>query len=221
MGTVDPSSFVPNPIPAELLGQRFGMLTVVGDASEGQRYQMARCLCDCGRVTVIRKSRLYERAGKQIACGCLRGRHTKHMECHTKLYRVWDSMVRRCHSTGHRAYVNYGARGIKVCKEWRDYRAFRDWARGSGYQEGLTIDRINNDWGYEPDNCRWATRKQQQNNRRCCVYIEHGGQRLTLTEWGEVLGIPRHNVQKHLETLDGSRRDASATANTTGTGHQN
>lgn len=202
MGTVDPFSFVPNSIPVELLGQRFGMLTVVSDASEGQRYQMARCLCDCGRVTVIRKSRLYERAGKQIACGCLRGRHTKHADSNSKLYRVWDAMVRRCHNQSHRAFPNYGGRGIAVCQEWRDYREFMAWAHDSGYREGLTIDRIDNNRGYEPGNCQWATRKQQQNNRRCCVYIEHAGQRLTLTQWSELLWIPRHTVRKHFEGID-------------------
>lgn len=205
MGTAVPSSFVPNPIPAELLGQRFGMLTVVGDASQGQRYQMARCLCDCGRVTVIRKSRLFERAGKQMACGCLRGRHTKHADSNSKLYRVWDSMVRRCHNPNHRAFPSYGGRGVTVCQEWRDYRGFMTWAQDSGYQEGLTIDRIDNDGSYEPSNCRWATRKEQQNNRRCCVYIEHDGRRLTVTQWSELLGIPRHTVRKYFEHLNGQR----------------
>lgn len=202
IGTSSQSCFVPNPIPSELIGQRFGMLTVVGDASQGHRYQMVRCRCDCGRLTVIRKTRLRERRDAKLACGCLRGRHTKHSECHTKLYRVWDSMVRRCHNPRHRAFLSYGGRGIGVCQQWRDYRNFRDWANDNGYKEGLTIDRIDNDRGYEPDNCRWATRKQQQNNRRCCVFIEHNGQRLTLTQWSELLRIPRHNVRKHFELLN-------------------
>ena len=199
MGAVTPSPFVPNPIPAELIGQRFGLLTVVADASAGQRNQMVRCQCDCGKVTVIRKSRLFERPGRQLGCGCLRGRHTKHSDCHSKLYRVWDAMVRRCHNPNHRAFASYGARGIQVCAQWRDYRSFKAWADTSGYAEGLTIDRIDNDNGYAPSNCRWATRKQQQNNRRCCVYLDHDGQRLTLTQWSELLGVPRHTVRKHIE----------------------
>ncbi len=205
MGTATPSSFVPNPIPAELIGQRFGLLTVVADASAGHRYQMARCKCDCGKVTVIRKNRLFERTGRQLGCGCLRGRHTKHSDSNSKLYRVWDSMVRRCHNPNHRAFANYGGRGIRVCEEWRDYRNFKAWANTSGYAQGLTIDRIDNDNGYAPGNCRWATRKQQQNNRRCCVYVEHDGRRLTLTEWSEVLGVPRQNVRKHLEAMNGGQ----------------
>lgn len=92
-----------------------------------------------------------------------------------------------------------------VCQEWRDYRGFMAWAQYSGYQEGLTIDRIDNDGNYEPSNCRWATRKEQQNNRRCCVYIEHEGQRLTLTQWSDLLGIPRHTVRKHFELLNGGQ----------------
>ena len=203
MGTVTPFSFVPNPIPAELIGQRFGLLTVVADASAGHRYQMARCQCDCGNFTVIRKNRLFERTGKQLGCGCLRGRHIKHSDSNSKLYRVWDSMVRRCHNSNHRAFASYGGRGILVCEEWRDYRNFKAWADTSGYAQGLTIDRINNNNGYDLENCRWATRKQQANNRRCCVYVEHDGQRLTLTEWSETLGVSRKTVRKHLEAMNG------------------
>lgn len=114
-------------------------------------------------------------------------------------------MVRRCHNPNHKAYHNYGARGIRVCAEWRDYRGFKAWAYTNGYAEGLTIDRIDNDDDYCSQNCRWATRKQQQNNRRCCVYIEHDGQKRTLTEWGELLGVPRHTVRKHLEAAHGSQ----------------
>lgn len=192
-------------IPHELIGQRYGLLTVIGDASIGQPRQMVKCLCDCGRITVIRKSRLDERAGGKLACGCLRGRHTKHADSNSKLYRVWDAMVRRCHNSRHRAFSSYGGRGVIVCHEWRDYRGFMAWAQDSGYQEGLTIDRIDNDGNYEPSNCRWATRKEQQNNRRCCVYIEHDGQRLTLTQWSELLGIPRHTVRKHFKLLNGGQ----------------
>ena len=205
MGTVTPFSFVPNPIPAELIGQRFGLLTVVADASAGHRYQMARCQCDCGNFTVIRKNRLFERTGKQLGCGCLRGRHTKHSDSNSNLYRVWDSMVRRCHNSNHRAFASYGGRGILVCEEWRDYRNFKAWADTSGYAQGLTIDRINNNNGYALENCRWATRKQQANNRRCCVYVEHDGQRLTLTEWSETLGVSRKTVRKHLEAMNGGQ----------------
>lgn len=205
-------------IPLELIGQRYGLLTVIGDASIGQPRQMVKCLCDCGRTIVIRKSRLHERAGKQIACGCLRGRHTKHADSNSKLYRVWDSMVRRCHNPKHHAFHGYGKRGITVCQEWRDYRNFMAWAHQNGYTDGLTIDRIANDRGYEPDNCRWATRKEQQNNRRCCVYIEHDGQRLTLTQWSELLNIPRHTVRKHFELLNADQRNPSSTTNSAGFG---
>lgn len=202
MGTAIPFSFVPHPTPAELIGQRFGLLTVLAVASASHRHQMIRCQCDCGNVTVIRKSRLFERPHVRLACGCLRGRHTKHSDSNSKLYRVWDSMVRRCHNPNHRAFGSYGGRGIQVCPEWRDYRNFKAWADSSGYAEGLTIDRIDNDNGYTSNNCRWATRKEQQNNRRCCVYIEHNGQRLTVTQWGELLGIPRQSVSKHFKTIN-------------------
>jgi AraC-like DNA-binding protein len=110
-------------------------------------------------------------------------------------------MIRRCHNSDHTAFRNYGARGITVCAEWRDYRNFKAWADASGYTQGLTIDRMDNDHGYSPENCRWATRKQQQNNRRCCVYVEHDGQRLTLTQWSELLGVSRKTVRRRFEAM--------------------
>lgn len=197
MGAIRQFSFVPTPPAPSVVGQRFGMLTVIGEAPKQGRSLMVQCRCDCGNVKVMRRARLLERKDGLLACGCLRGRKTVHGDSNSKLYRVWDSMVRRCHNSNHKAFPRYGGRGISVCAEWRKYAAFKAWAESSGYAEGLSIDRINNDAGYCPENCRWATAKQQQNNRECCAYIKHDGERLTVTQWSERLQIPVHQVRKY------------------------
>lgn len=114
----------------------------------------------------------------------------KHGGKHTKLYEVWCSMRHRCNNPTDYAYKYYGARGIKVCKEWeKDYSAFREWALKNGYSEGLTIDRINVYKDYCPQNCRWATAKQQSDNKTTTKRIEYNGITKTLKEWSIYLGI--------------------------------
>lgn len=121
----------------------------------------------------------------------------KHRMSHTRLYRVWDGMISRCHREKYHSYKRYGGRGITVCDEWRnDFHAFYEWAIRNGYHEGLSIDRIDNDKGYSPDNCRWVTMKVQGNNKRSNHYIEYNGETHTIAEWSEILGIPR-NVLYH------------------------
>lgn len=91
----------------------------------------------------------------------------KHGDSKTKLYYVWAEMIQRCTNPKHRRFEDWGGRGIEVCDEWKnDYSAFKEWALENGYREGLTIDRINNDMGYSPDNCRWATVNEQNKNKR-------------------------------------------------------
>jgi hypothetical protein len=194
----------------DLIGQRFDQLLVVNAVGKQGRHYMIECLCDCGKTTIIRKNRLKEQT--KIGCGCLRGKATRHCESNTKLYRVWDSMVRRCHSATHKAYGRYGARGIRVCDDWRDYVNFRNWAKTSGYMEGLTIERINNNLGYNSNNCCWATRKQQQNNRSACVYVTYRGETKTITEWAEALDVSIAKVYRMLKSNDQAKRTDYSTA---------
>lgn len=107
-----------------------------------------------------------------------------------KIRAVYYNMLKRCHHPDNKGYANYGARGIYVCEEWRkDCKAFYKWARDNGYKEGLTIDRIDNNKGYSPDNCRWTTWKVQTVNRKCTRWIEYKGERHTLKEWESITGI--------------------------------
>lgn len=158
------------------------------------------CRCDCGNVVVVRSCDM--QSGNTQSCGCLRQEKSSNAirmlntkqgannRTKRRLYLTWQSMRRRCSDPNHGAYLCYGGRGIKVCLEWEnDYWAFERWAMLNGWHEGLTLDRIDNDKGYSPDNCRWATSKVQNNNQRRNVVLEYQGKRQTLTQWAEELGI--------------------------------
>lgn len=109
-------------------------------------------------------------------------------------YNSYRSMMDRCYREKAANYSNYGGRGIKVCEEWHNIENFEKWAKESGYKEGLTLDRLDTNGDYAPDNCRWATRKQQANNRRNTVYVTIDGVTKTLSEWADFVGISRSAI---------------------------
>lgn len=114
----------------------------------------------------------------------------KHGGYGTRLYEIWRSLKKRCLNPKTEQYSNYGGRGITVCDEWRDsFQAFYDWAMANGYRDDLTLDRIDGNGNYEPSNCRWATWKEQQNNRRNNHFITYNGETKTLKQWSEQVGI--------------------------------
>jgi hypothetical protein len=172
-------------------GTVFGRLTVIGIAPRsettkrlGRNYS---CRCECGNITVARGDTL--KAGKKKSCGCLQAdacplANRSHGESGSKLYMVRNNLISRCCVPNNPGYPNYGGRGITVCREWLDsYEAFAAWARANGYVEGLDIDRIDNNAGYSPDNCRWVTRGVNLRNRRNNYLFTAFGETKCLTDW--------------------------------------
>lgn len=144
------------------IGERYGRLTVVAESDDGQTLQ---CLCDCGHPHSLNRGAWR----KTQSCGCLRRDHaaslnTQHGMTGSPTYNSWQSMIRRCTNPRAADYDRYGGRGITVCQRWRDFSAFLD---DMGVRPpGHTLDRVDNDRGYEPSNCRWATTSEQNLNRR-------------------------------------------------------
>lgn len=185
------------PQKTEMMGKRFGKLTVIAEGSSDKNGIKWICKCDCGNIT----KEIYGNAlrnGATKSCGCLQKEivsqvHSKHGQCTTKLYKVWQQIKRRCLAKSDAAYKYYGNRGITICEEWKDnFETFRDHVSKLPHfgEEGYTLDRIDNNRDYKPDNVRWATKKEQANNTRRNFFIEIEGMQKTLSQWSEQSGVP-------------------------------
>lgn len=118
----------------------------------------------------------------------------------TPMYTVWCSMKERCYNKHDKSYKNYGARGITVCDDWlHSYPTFYEWAIKSGYEKGLSIERIDNDKGYSPDNCKWADKTEQSRNRRNVIQVTYKGETKCLAEWARELGISRGTIKSRID----------------------
>ena len=188
------------------IGMKFGRWTIIGDyiryKQYGHKNYLCKCSCEKGTEKYVDLQNL--KSGKSISCGCLtienaKKHFTKHGETKTKLYNTWSGMRHRCNNPNDDRYKDYGGRGIRVCDEWlNSYEVFRDWSLSHGFENNLTIDRIDNDGNYEPSNCRWVDNKTQANNKRSNVIIEHNGIKKNTTEWGNELGINPRNIRNRL-----------------------
>lgn len=181
-------------------GDRFGKWTVVSDpyvcAKDMHRHVMVRCECGIERDLNVR----YLASGESRSCGRKGCVKVKHGLARSPLYLCWQDIKRRCYDKSLWCYRLYGGEGKLMCNEWRQsFKPFAEWAVSNGYREGLTIERIDNSKGYTPDNCRWATRKEQSRNRRTNRIIEFRGEAKCLQAWIDELGLSGNTVRTRLK----------------------
>lgn len=195
----------------DMKGKRFGRLVVIEEAFKRKGKIYWKCLCECGQTTFVTTSNL--RSGQIKSCGCLQRElaiktQLTHGQSKTKLYKIWESMKRRCVSPKVERYSSYGGRGISVCEEWQRFEPFFEWAIENGYQDGLSIDRIDVDGNYEPVNCRWVTLKEQSNNKTNSRYVELYGEKKTISEIAEQYKLPYEMVYQRITKLHWSPEEA-------------
>lgn len=195
-----------------LIGQKFGKLTVIMRVKNKSNTNRVcwLCECDCGRedrfVNVASNNLT---SGAQKSCGCLKignsGAKPKLIRpsrADKRLYSIYSGMKQRCYNEKTESYKDYGGRGIVICEEWLDdklgLKIFSDWALSNGYDDNLTIDRIDNDGNYEPNNCRWSTSKEQASNKRNTPFIEINGVEKSHAEWEREFNLPRNIIRQRI-----------------------
>lgn len=185
----------------ELSGQRFGHLIAIEKKGVNRhRCVLWLCQCDCGQKKIAASHGLV--MGDTTSCGCVasakkRAANVSHGRSNTPIYGAWLGMKNRCTIPNDRDFPNYGGRGIGVCERWR--HSFENFLADMGERPaGKTLDRIDNNKGYEPNNCRWATRVEQNNNRRSCCLLKHDGRTLTISQWAREIGIPHNTLRSRV-----------------------
>lgn len=197
----------------DIVGKDFGYWYVLEygyKRKKGRRhyYHYYKCICKCGKIKFVNREHLLD--GKSKSCGCFAIEQRKINAIvhdlyynNKKLYGIYSGIKERCLNSNNKAYSNYGGRGIKICDEWKnDFKVFYDWAMSNGYQENLTIDRIDVNGNYEPNNCRWITRKEQSRNKRNTIYITYKNETKPLIIWCELLNLPYAKVKYRLKHLN-------------------
>lgn len=198
-------------LPKDLTGMKFGRLTVLCRAEDrvykdGRKRIAWNCRCDCGNTKEVLGENL--KSGYTKSCGCLQKEKAamaqlKHGEADSRLYNVWSAIKRRCFNSTVPEYHRYGGRGITMCNEWLDYEVFSNWARANGYRDDAprgecTIDRIDNNGDYCPDNCRWVNQQDQMNNVSYNHYVTYNGENHTVAEWSRIYNIPYTRLLQRL-----------------------
>lgn len=189
-----------------LTGQVFSRLTVVERAGSINKKAAWRCRCECGSIVIVKSDNL--KSGNTKSCGCQKRESTiktmkrikrTHGLSHTSEYRIWVHIKQRCLNPQYATYPDYGGRGITVCDAWSE--SFETFYRDMGPRPSLehSIDREDVNGNYEPGNCRWATEEIQANNKRTSHYIEHNGERKTITQWAREVGLHTTTIRNRLK----------------------
>lgn len=193
-----------------LIGTKYGRLTIIG-FEHAKRHWMWRMRCDCGNEKTLNPSDV--KTGKTRSCGCLHNeaarerasKFTNHVKDNKRLYGIYNGMKKRCYSPKEPRYADYGGRGIVICDEWMDeehgFDNFVAWANKNGYKDNLTIDRIDVDGDYRPENCQWKTLKEQNNNKRQTLWVEYKGERIQLHKLCEREGVSYDTVHNRIYAL--------------------
>jgi hypothetical protein len=175
------------------VGSKYRRLTVIKESGRKRGAILYLCKCDCGSEKEVIGYDL--RNGKVVSCGCFKRERLKNLKSthglsHHRLYNTYYNMVERCGNENDPNYNHYGGRGIKVCEEWLDdFMSFYNWSMENGYSDKLTIDRTDNNGNYEPNNCRWVTQKEQNENRRANRYVDIDGVIKSFSKWCEIYQI--------------------------------
>lgn len=204
-------------IDESIIGKRYGKLKVVSFekfviSNAGIKTSLWKCKCDCGNEIYVKRN--YLTNGDVKSCGCLKTellikRSSKHGKCRTKLYYVFCAMKQRCYNPKSKSYSSYGGRGITICDEWlSDFNTFYAWAVESGYKNTLTIERLNVNGNYEPNNCTWIPMSDQSKNRRVNRVYSYNGKEKNISEWAKELGINRYTLSGRIDKLGYSFEEA-------------
>ena len=198
----------------DLTGQKFGRLTVVrfDHKENGRKYYL--CQCDCGNFKIVSNHSL--KSGNTKSCGCLhkeiltqRNKDNRiHHPENERLLRIWRAMLHRCYKETDEHYDYYGGRGIKVCDDWHDFETFQKWALANGYADNLTIDRLDGNKDYCPENCSWATMTVQNNHKSDTKWLTYKGKTQSLSDWCRELGLDYVRTKARLNSLGWSVEDA-------------
>jgi len=183
----------------DISNQRFGKLTVLYYNNDGTWH----CRCDCGNYVDRLSGNL--RKNKYPNCGCEKNwwvGNLKHNHCYERIYNIYEKMKSRCYTENCKEYINYGARGIRISQEWlgeKGFENFYQWSIENGYNDMLSIDRIDVNGNYEPKNCRWADKKVQANNKRNNHWLEFNGERHTISEWADIYNMPYDRLHMRIK----------------------
>lgn len=201
----------------ELIGQKYGRLTITGFVHSGREW-MWLCRCDCGKEKITKPCEV--RSKKVNSCGCYHDeickiKATKFKNSvmeHKRLYSIYNWMKRRCYRKSEPRYGDYGGRGICISEEWLNptngFDNFVDWSLKNGYTEEMTIDRIDVNGNYSPENCRWVTNSEQQLNKRTTLWVTYKGERIQLKKLCDTLCVTYDTVHNRIYNLGWTIEDA-------------